>query len=332
MRYTGYLIVFVALLQVCSFPSFADEPATRPALPKLDKAKEAYQQKAERAKADLLKDLDTKEAAARARGDKAAVDTIKSERTSFVEKNRLPKSVVVTGYESRMKAAITELEAVYTTAIKELVRTKMDDDATALQKELDALKSGADIFAGWVDLIDLADLTKHDAAVRWKKEGDVLKVDGGKNYAPLLLRYLPPEEYELQIIIDRIPGGDDCFEVGTVFGDHRCFMVIDTGGVTGIAYLDGKFRGNETMGHNHIGADPVDLRLIVKKTGVTLTADGKEVSKYTGKADRLSEGGPSEIEVGALYLSAAPNAGFHVKSLRLKVISGKGKILPVEKK
>jgi hypothetical protein len=109
---------------------------------KLDKAKEAYTQAAERARQDLYDAFDKKEESARSSGNKKLVDQIKAERKAFEESGKLPKIISTTSYKSAMATARAPLDAAYQSAIKEYTKARKDDEATAVEAEWKKFKDG----------------------------------------------------------------------------------------------------------------------------------------------------------------------------------------------
>ncbi len=302
----------------------AEVPApANPFEARLEKAKATYKSKVDRCKADLVKDLDAKEASVRAKGDKDAVDKIKADRAAFAEKGRLPKTVSTTAYETRMSQATDELAAVYAAVIRELVKQKQDDRASALQTELAAFRAGGEI--GWTDLFELAEWDKNDSPAHWKRDADGgATVNCGGAWSPLVFRGVVPEEYDMEVAVSRL-GGNDCFEIGVVWLGHRCFFLFDAKGGSGIVAIDGK-ADNETACRVPIFHDngPTKLRVIARKSGLSAVVDGKQIFKFTGKPERLTDNNYN-LAPGCIFLSAAPGGSFKVTSARIKPVAGKGK-------
>jgi len=237
------LLVQLVLLAV-SESTFGNQTAADPISTKLDNAKAVYTQKTERFRADLLNELDRREAQARAQGDKKVVDKVKADRASFAEGGRVPiDSVNTTTYESRMRLARSDLERAYATAIKELLRLKQDDRATALEKEFEAFRSKFDKAEGWVDLLAMVDVAKDGAAVRWTRDAGGLTVTAAKAWAALRVPYAPPDEYVVEAVLRRLGGNGD-FEIGTIWQGRRFYVVLDYRGVSGLSFLDGKLAPN----------------------------------------------------------------------------------------
>lgn len=100
------------------------------------KAKERYAADVLKAKADVGEQLDKALAAARASGDKKAVDRLLAEKSLFDDAGQLPPSIPTVKYTAQTKQAKQTLEAAYREAIKQCVRNSEDAKATELEAEL----------------------------------------------------------------------------------------------------------------------------------------------------------------------------------------------------
>ena len=135
MRKIGFLIatfLFVAL------PAPGVEPD--PIKDKLDKAKAVYAETLEKAKKEILDELQKKEDLARQEGDKSAVDLIKADRKAFVSSGELPKSISPIAYNRTVVQARGSIDGEYTSAIKEYTKVKRDDDANKVEAEWKEMK------------------------------------------------------------------------------------------------------------------------------------------------------------------------------------------------
>ena len=120
--------------------AFAQEPDE--IKDKLDKAKQAYTQAAERARQDLYDAIDKKEESARSSGNKKLVDQIKAERKAYEESGKLPKVIPATAFQKAMSTARAPLDAAYQSAIKEYTKARKDDEASAVEAEWKKFKEG----------------------------------------------------------------------------------------------------------------------------------------------------------------------------------------------
>ena len=100
------------------------------------KAKERYAADVLKAKTDVGEQLDKAIAAARASGDKKAVDRLLAEKSLFDDAGQLPQSIPTVKFAAQTKQAKQTLEAAYREAIKQCVRNSEDAKATELEAEL----------------------------------------------------------------------------------------------------------------------------------------------------------------------------------------------------
>lgn len=103
---------------------------------KIEKAKTAYDDEFQKLEESAAAALDAAETAARKKGDKAAIDRLKQERTGFDLLGALPKNLAT----QKFTAASNNLAAVYAQAVKDYTKAGKDDEAAAAQKDLDKLK------------------------------------------------------------------------------------------------------------------------------------------------------------------------------------------------
>jgi hypothetical protein len=322
---------FTLLLLPLFFATFlpaADDPTAA----KLDKAKETFKQKVERFKADLVKDLDVKENQARAKGDKKLVDQVKAERAAFTEHGQLPHVVSTTTFDTRVKQARSEVEAAYGAAVKDLVKNKKDDQAAAVEKDLQAFLREADGSAGAVDLLAMIDLSQDATKGHWSKAGGgIVNQAESKVRAYLQLPYTPPDEYELEMVVERTTGNNDLM-IGTMLAGRRFVIVLDgwASTTTGISFIDGKGASdNETTTHGKLlsNGKPATVVVRVTKGEVTFAVDGKQAIKYVGAAERLSGDETGAVRAGIPYLAVTAGTSYRIDAIRLKPITGTGKPL-----
>ena len=105
----------------------------------LDRAKAIYATEKEAYRTSILEAFAKREDAARKSGDKKQIDQIKSERDAFENWHAVPSNVPP-AVSKRRASSRTRMEAAYNTAIKASIRSKNDDAAAALEKELLAFR------------------------------------------------------------------------------------------------------------------------------------------------------------------------------------------------
>ena len=137
MSRISFSTVLAILLICCVTAAAAEDPVKK----KLDAAKVAYKEEMEKYRKAVEDWFGQREVAARKDGNRKLVDRIKTERQAFQEKDELPK--LVPPSLTKMPAiARAALEAAYAAAIKEYTKAKMDDEASATEKELSAFRIG----------------------------------------------------------------------------------------------------------------------------------------------------------------------------------------------
>jgi hypothetical protein len=120
---------------------WGDEKEKDPVREKLFAAKVAYDKEMSQFRAQVDEWFDKREEEARNAGDKKAVDLVKMERKAFEEEGDLPKGVPV-ALKQKPLMARRALEAAYSEAVKAYTKTKKDDEAAAVEKELENFRKG----------------------------------------------------------------------------------------------------------------------------------------------------------------------------------------------
>src|SRR5258708_40175575 len=111
-----------------------DEPD--PIKEKLSQAKTAFAAAMEKAKKELLDELQKKEDAARADANKKVVDIVKMEREEFINSGQLPKIVPSVTYKRDWNQARQTLETAMASTVKGFTKAGRDAEADKLASEL----------------------------------------------------------------------------------------------------------------------------------------------------------------------------------------------------
>lgn len=156
------LVCLVCILATPISTVYAADDAIRRSL---DEAKAEYEEKLEKYQTAVTTWFEKREEAARKIGDKKAVDLIKAERQAFVENGDLPKTSPAS-LKSQLSSARLTIEIAYKSAVREYTKLKQDDEAAAIEKELEAFLSGMVTGDQWVSLFNGKDLTG------WKQHPD----------------------------------------------------------------------------------------------------------------------------------------------------------------
>jgi hypothetical protein len=212
-------------------------------------------------------------------------------------------------------------------------------DATSLlririEKRLETAKSPPAPPGQSVDLLKLIDPKRDSVLGDWAIEHNALVFPAGRSAAWLQIPYAPPEEYDLKIVATRKGGGGFDFYTGVIVPGGKALLLHVDGGFQGksggFQSIDGKdWGGNETSWSDTrvFEADKRRTLLIsVRKNQLTVTVDGKPLSKWTADYSRANPvstvPNPSALWVGDW------EAVFEVSQLQLIPVSGSGKNLP----
>jgi hypothetical protein len=126
------LVLFTCIFAAGLSPARADDAEM--VKEKLFQAKKEYDAKVQKFKMTVTESLDRREEDARKKGDKKLVDQVKAERDAFEKTGESPQSIP-SSLRDPVAAARTKLDKAYTAAIKEYLKLKMDDAASATEKE-----------------------------------------------------------------------------------------------------------------------------------------------------------------------------------------------------
>lgn len=105
----------------------------------LDRAKAVYQKEKEAYRASVLESYEKREDAARKAADKKLVDQVKAELDAFEHWNAAPSSVPP-AVNKRRSSSRARMESAFQSAIKNYVRMKNDEAASATEKELEEFR------------------------------------------------------------------------------------------------------------------------------------------------------------------------------------------------
>jgi hypothetical protein len=150
-----------------------------------------------------------------------------------------------------------------------------------------------------VDLLRIIDPSKDAVSGALKMQKNGLFMTGLENvgrvapedHGRFKIRYVPPEEYDLTIIVERKEGLAD-FGVGLFGGGKQIFFIFDAPGFwSGPCPLDGK--GPEANGHGKQGRvlktnTVVTLSFAIRKDSMAVKVDGKDFWSWQPGWERFS--------------------------------------------
>ena len=112
------------------------------------------------------------------------------------------------------------------------------------------------------------------------------------NSTMLETTYVPPEEYDLTVVAERVVAGDDAMFIGIVGGGHQVNWVMDArGGWQGPWLVDGASPESSKQGFKapyftKVG-EKKTIVIMVRTPGFAVKYDGKVVYTYVGEWSRL---------------------------------------------
>ena len=197
---------------------------------------------------------------------------------------------------------------------------------TKIEKRLDALDAA---MKGPVDLIKLIDPRVDTINGSWKVEKGSL-ISSKEWYGRLQIRYQPPEEYDLRLVVERRDHDED-FIVGLAKGDTQITANLDAGHCTYSAFGIQATRADQSPQYNgklFTENRPSILICSVRKKSVSVTVDGKKVLTYAWKGDEARSliANQWEIPNRKIFFVGAHGTSFAVHSILLVPVSGAGHV------
>jgi hypothetical protein len=156
----------------------------------------------------------------------------------------------------------------------------LDADRAKIEKRLAALEKLSAPKLKPVNLLAMADL--RDARGAWRRDGEALvSPPGGGNADPaaLVLAYEPPEEYDLELVLERQQGNED-LTLGLRSGANGMGMGIDgwSGRASGINGPGGGFSWQQVAaGARFTNGRPSTVKVEVRRARASLFVDGRPV-------------------------------------------------------
>jgi hypothetical protein len=205
---------------------------------------------------------------------------------------------------------------------------------TKIEMRLEALAGPAPSPAsdrGSLDLLSLIDCKKDSVKTEWTLEGRLLLSPGNPSgEEQLALPYEAPEEYDLLVVAERRFGAE-ALHLLITSGPAQCAVVLDSGGVWGIDVVDAKqFRGNVTTAAGTMFTNDKSSTVLcsVRKSGITVTFDGKAIIRWQGNRASLAAvdffhfpRSPKQLYLGCC------KSRWVISKLQLTPVTGQGKKL-----
>jgi len=199
-----------------------------------------------------------------------------------------------------------------------------------IEKKLGELE---EVEAGTINLLPMIDVKIDAVGGAWTLENGVL-ASGTEEWARIQMPYTPPEEYDLTLVVERREGMDS-LGIGLGQGKTVFSVWVDgfpaKGGMTGLDKLDGMLIENNpasVKGKFLTNNKPSTIVVAVRKSGVTVTIDGKSVLTWQGNYSRL---GMSPVwqqrDPKAPLLVGAFGSRYYFTKIYLTPVTGQGKKL-----
>lgn len=187
--------------------------------------------------------------------------------------------------------------------------------------------------AGTINLLKMVDPKVDAIGGTWTMENGAL-ISGTEEWARIQLPYTPPEEYDLTVVTDRREGMD-ALGIGLGLGRTIFSVWVDgfpaKGGLTGLDQLDGMLLENNpasVKGKFLANSKPSTIVIAVRKSGVSVTIDGKTVLTWQGSYSRLGKSPVwQQRDPKAPLLVGAFGSRYYFTKILLAPVSGQGKKL-----
>jgi len=193
-----------------------------------------------------------------------------------------------------------------------------------------------------IDLLAMADPNKTGVEGKEKKGalwsvGDWTWSDGAltspKHFgARLQLPYSPPEEYRLTVVVEPLDDPNGLL-IGNVVGDNRFASLFSyptpQGFASAVENIDGRNVGNESTfrGSLFTRGRMSQLVITVRKKGVSMMVDGRQIINWQGKGNRLSLSDYWATPVKQAMFLGAYDCRYRFHRVTLEPLAGQGRQL-----
>jgi len=177
-----------------------------------------------------------------------------------------------------------------------------------------------------VDLLALINPGRDTVRGTWRKTAAGLVLPH-KDFARLRVPYVPPPEYELEMLVTRLDG-DETLSVGLIVGGRQCHVSMDAGkdgDLTALEKIDGKsYFENATTRREKLFVHGKKNRLVftVTRSGVTVTFNDRLIIRWQGDAHRLSLGRFWDVGNRRVLFIGGFNTSYLIHSFTLTPIIG----------
>jgi hypothetical protein len=178
---------------------------------------------------------------------------------------------------------------------------------------------------GIIDLLRMVDLSKDTVSGRWSQNGSSFLCPGGN----LQLPYLPPDEYDLKLVVTMPPQSGNTLCIGLPGPDKQAMLVVEGGGAHGLEIIDRQlYTNNETTTRGAIFIDdkPRTVLCSVRRNRIVVTVEGKKIVDWVPDWSKITlRGNWVTPEKRAIFIGALGRPTFN--QVLLTPLSGQGKKL-----
>lgn len=184
-----------------------------------------------------------------------------------------------------------------------------------------------------VDLLRLLDVGKDSVKGAWKLDGSGL-ASPTEDFARIEIPYLPPDEYDLKVVVERKSKADGKssaggFYIGLVSGEKQVGVEVDASSVmTRLIYVDGKAEGvsgAEFRGSLLGDGRPHTILCKIRKGRLQINVDDKLVIDWPADYAKVTTHRSWRSRDPRLPNIGAYSASFQVQQLSIIPITGTGK-------
>ncbi len=202
-----------------------------------------------------------------------------------------------------------------------------NEPATAAEPEPETLQS-SDV----TDLLPLIRVGTKTATGKWlKSKKGLTLLATGLPFPRLVVPYAPPEEYQLELVIEPQPDAEVI--LGLVAGGKQVAAILDGwgGATSGLQRIDNQ-AGNENAsthrGHALVPRQSNLVLVTVRADSIKLAVGGATIIDWQGPFDRLSLAPEQQVaDKRAVFVGGAGGTAYRIRSLRLITLSGQGREL-----
>jgi len=185
-----------------------------------------------------------------------------------------------------------------------------------------------------VDLLETIVPAEDAVEGRFERRSGAIVTPPGQAWARLQVPYVPPEEYDLTLIVER-KAGNNSLNLGLSNGTRQFMVILDGGGpegwgFSGIDFVDGKpFFDNTTTYAGPLLPEKVRVKVncAVRKSGVRVQVQDRSVIRWNGDVDKLFVADMWEVPAPNTLILGCFESQFRIHGLWIEFVSRPGKKL-----